>query len=98
MEVPADLTVDGRNLGRVTIRNASVSGALLETTLDLPLQSTVVLNISMPDAGNSATRTLDARVTRIDPTGIGIEWSDMAGVDVTDLLARASKNGTARKT
>lgn len=90
-EVPAELRVDDRNLGRVTIRNASVSGALLETPLDLPLQSDVVLNISMPDASDSAIRTLGARVVRIDPAGIGVEWRDMAGVDITDLLSRASK-------
>jgi hypothetical protein len=94
-ELPVRLGADGRVLGRGIIRNASVSGALIETALELPLHSNLVVTLTIPGKGSPAPRELPACVVRIDPAGIAVEWRDMASVDVTDLLARASDHGAA---
>ena len=92
LELPVQLGVDGRSLGRGTIRNASVSGALIETALDLPLSTNLVVTLTVPAGDTSAKRELCAQVIRLDPGGLGIEWRDMADVDITDLLGRVSTN------
>jgi hypothetical protein len=92
LEVPVRLGVAARQLGRGTIRNASISGALIETSLELPLHSNLIVTLTLPDGDAAVTRELRACVRRIDPAGIGIEWQDMGSVDISDLLARASNN------
>ena len=90
-ELPVRLCADGRTLGRGIIRNASLSGALIETALELPLHTNLVVTLTLPGKGAAATpRELVACVARVDPAGIAVEWRDMASVDVTDLLERAS--------
>ena len=90
-ELPISLSVDGRALGRGLIRNASISGALIETTLELPLHTNLVVTLTMPGGGApAAVRSLDACVVRLDPAGFGVEWRDMACADITDLLKQAS--------
>lgn len=93
LEVPVRLTFGGRALGRGTIRNASISGALIETALDFPLYTNLVVTVTTHDGGAPGTRELNACVVRTDPAGIGVEWRDMGSVDITDLLARASNYG-----
>jgi hypothetical protein len=92
LEVPVQLTVDGRALGRGTIRNTSISGALIETALDLPLYTNLVVTLTLPGGHTAGARTLSACVVRVDPAGIGVEWRDMGSMDITDLLARASNH------
>ena len=92
LEVPVRLGVAARQLGRGTIRNASISGALIETSLELPLHSNLIVTLTLPDGDAAVTRELRACVRRIDPAGIGVEWQDMGSVDISDLLARASNN------
>jgi hypothetical protein len=88
-DLPVRLSTDGRALGRGIIRNASLSGALIETALDLPLHTNLVVKLTIPGNGAPSPRELAACVVRVDPAGVGIEWRDMASVDVTDLLERA---------
>lgn len=92
-ELPVRLGVDGRALGRGIIRNASLSGAFIETALELPPHTNLVVTLTIPGKGAAAPRELVACVVRVDPAGIAVEWRDMASVDVTDLLARASDYG-----
>ena len=94
-ELPVLLGTDGRALGRGIIRNASLSGALIETALDLPLHANLFVRLTIPGKGAPSPRELAACVVRIDPAGLGVEWRDMASVDVTDLLERASSPGAA---
>ena len=95
LEVPVRLTVDGQSLGGGTIRNASISGALIETALDLPLHTNLVVTLTIPDGHAPGVRELTACVVRVDAAGIGIEWRDMGCVDITNLLKRASKHVAA---
>lgn len=90
MEVPVRLGVDARQLGRGTIRNASISGALIETPLELPLHTNLIVTLTLPNGDAAGTRELRACVRRIDPAGIAVEWQDMGSVDISDLLARAN--------
>ena len=92
LEVPVQLVVEGRALGRGTIRNASISGALIETALDLAMYTNLVVMLTLPEGNSPGRRELGACVVRVDPAGIGVEWRDMGSVDITDLLARASNN------
>ena len=91
LDVPVRLVVDGRS-GQGIIRNASISGALLETALELPLHSNLRVTLTTTDRGATVEHTLNACVVRVDPVeaGIGIEWRDMGCTDVVDLLDRAS--------
>jgi len=90
VDVHVDFQVDERLKGRGAIRNISISGALLETTLELPLHTNLVLTFSIPGKSAATKYTLDACVVRIDPVGLGIEWRDMGSVDVIDLLEHAT--------
>jgi hypothetical protein len=89
LEVPVRLGVDGRS-GRGIIRNASMSGALLETALELPLHTSLLVTLTISDQGATVEHALNACVVRVDPAGVGIEWRDMGCTDVVDLLDRAS--------
>ena len=92
-DLPVSLGVDGRAAGQGFIRNASVSGALIETALELPLHTNLVVTLTISGAGAPAVRALNACVVRLDTVGLGIEWRDMASVDITELLARAADAG-----
>jgi hypothetical protein len=90
LKLPVRLSVDGRTWGQGSIRNASISGALVETALDLPLHTNLVVTLTITGEHSPATRDLDACVVRLDPDGMGIEWRDMGGTDILDLLEQAS--------
>jgi hypothetical protein len=81
IEVPVVLAVDGRTLGRGLLRNASISGALIETALELPVFSNLVVTI--PAAGDLA-----ASIVRCAPGGFAVEWRDMACPSIVALLER----------
>lgn len=89
VEVQVGLLFDGREQARGTIRNASISGALIATSLELPLHANLVVTFSRPGK-SPATLALDACVVRLDPIGLAIEWRDMGSVDIVDLLEHAS--------
>jgi len=90
LEIPVTLAVAGRTLGRGVVRNASISGALIETALELPVFSNLV--VSLPSRGESAPRTADlhACLVRRAPAGFAVEWRDMACPSIVALLERAT--------
>lgn len=90
LNVTVRLSVAGQPLGRGTIRNASISGALIETPLDLPPHTNLTVTLTIQDGNAPSTRELSACLVRIDPAGFGVEWRDIGSVDVMDLIARAS--------
>lgn len=81
IDVPVRVAVGGRALGRGLLRNASVSGALIETALELPVFSNLVLSI--PAVGDLA-----ASIVRCEPGRFAVEWRDMACPLVVALLER----------
>jgi hypothetical protein len=84
------LSVDARTSGRGTIRNASVSGAFIETASALQQHTNLVVTLSIPTDESRAVHSLAACVVRVDAEGVGVEWRDIAGADVMDLLERAA--------
>jgi hypothetical protein len=83
VEVPVLLEVGARSLGRGVIRNASMSGALIETALELPVFGNLV--VSIPGVGNLA-----ASVVRCEPGRFAVEWRDMACPSIVALLERVT--------
>jgi len=88
-EVPVKLAAGGRTLARGILRNASISGGLIETALDLPVFSNLV--VSIPAVGDLA-----ASIVRCAPGRFAVEWRDMACPSIVALLERITgKRATA---
>ena len=83
VEVPVILAVGGRTRGRGLLRNASISGALIETALELPVFSNLV--VSVPNVGDLA-----ASIVRRAPGRFAVEWRDMACPSIVALLERVT--------
>jgi hypothetical protein len=77
---------EGAELGMANIANASISGAFLETTLKLPLNSNITLEAVSTASVALAGVKLAARVARVDPRGLGIEWRVLATPQILALL------------
>jgi hypothetical protein len=81
VEVPVRIEVGGRASARGILRNASISGALIETSLELPVFSNLM--VSIPAVGDLA-----ASIVRCLPGRFAIEWRDMACPSIVALLER----------
>lgn len=80
--------------GSGTLRDISLSGALIESALELPVFTNLVL--TFPPRGESAPgRSLAACVVRRSPTGVGVEWRDMACPTLMALLRDAGCETTS---
>ena len=85
LDAPAELSTtegvctDGR------VRNASLSGAFVETSARVPLLSRIALRPLI--AGGS---WLDACVVRVEATGLALEWLEPGLHPVSALLAMRS--------
>ena len=84
LDVPVSLWVEGRLSGRGLLRNASISGAYIETALELPVFSPVTVTFSKATAQVGT----EAAVVRTDTGGLGIEWRNMACPEIVALLER----------
>lgn len=82
MFTPADVATASGRACKVVVRNASLSGAFLETLAHLPVLSRIGLKARMPGAD-----WIEACVVRNDPRGVGVEWMDPALRSVSSLLA-----------
>ena len=83
------LSSSGAEIGMGSLANASISGAFLETAIQLPVDARITL-----EPISSAGVTLDgvkiaARVARVDTRGLGIEWRVMATPELLALLTAA---------
>ena len=95
LEVPVTLRVDGQTLGRGVLRSASISGALIETSLELPVYAHLLITLAA--AGNPAVSAapLHACVVRSEPCRLAVEWHDMACPQIVSMLERASGRAVA---
>jgi hypothetical protein len=76
----------GAELGMGSLANVSFSGAFLETSLELPVSASIT-----PEPLSSAGVALDdlkigARVARVEPHGVGIEWRTLLTPERLALL------------
>jgi len=84
------LGLNGTELGMGTLANASISGAFLETTLQLPVNANISLEpVSTAGVALEGVK-LSARVARVDRRGLGIEWRAMIKPQTLSLLTAAS--------
>jgi len=80
------LSNSGTEIGMGSIANASISGAFLETSIKLPVNANITLE-PISSAGDALQDLkLAARVARVDPRGLGIEWRVMATPQTLALL------------
>jgi hypothetical protein len=68
------------------IRNASISGALIETQARLAPLSPITVMIRIATGGREYHLDLAACVERCDRDAIAVEWRDMACEGLVDLL------------
>ena len=67
----------GAELGMGNLANVSISGAFLETSLQLPVNANITLE-PLTSAGVALDGLkLAARVARVERHGLGIEWNTM---------------------
>lgn len=71
--------------GRGRLRNISMSGAFLETSLPLPLYSQVAVAMLREDDSKHLVEFM-ATVVRTEPGGVGIEWHDTANGSICRLM------------
>jgi hypothetical protein len=81
LSIPAEIKAGDGRRGSATVRNASVSGAFLETDQKFPVLSRLCVRpLSRPEPG------LDAHVVRAEPDGVAVEWSHPGAHPVSDLM------------
>ena len=88
LEVPIRLYVEGRALGRGILRNASISGALIETALELSRYTNLAVSMPTMSEVTTGSHDLAACVVRQAPGGFAVEWRDMACPAIVTLLER----------
>jgi hypothetical protein len=92
VELPVSLAANGVT-GDGLLRDVSISGGLIETSLDLPVFTN--LTVRLPASGESAPRLeLAACVVRHSSEGVGVEWRDMACPMLLALLREAGCEAT----
>lgn len=93
VDLPVRLAMadDRRTVGR--LRNASISGALIECSIELPTYAW--LRVEILADGHHVTEPiyLSARVIRAERPCLGVEWRERAPVALVELLKRASGDG-----
>ena len=67
------------------VRNVSLSGAFIETTVDLPLYSRLALSVM----GNESAKhpvEIAATVVRVEHDGVGVEWCETPAGSICPVL------------
>ena len=90
LEVPVRLELKHRKLGSGLLRNASISGAFIETSAELPLFTNLVVALPAVNRTGEHSAELGACVVRVTPYGFAVEWRDMACPAVEAMLEKAS--------
>jgi CubicO group peptidase (beta-lactamase class C family) len=90
VEAPVRLYLDDAALGRGLLRNISTSGALIETSLQIPVFANLV--VALPTIGEASPQIheLAASVVRRVPAGVAVEWRDMACPAIVALIERVT--------
>lgn len=90
LEVPVRLYFNDAALGRGLLRNVSASGALIETSLEIPVFANLV--VALPASGEASPQIheLPASVVRRVPAGVAVEWRDMACPAIVALIERVT--------
>ena len=93
LDVPAEILNGDGMLARAVVKNASLSGAFLETSMKLPPLSRVY--VTLPVTGH----LLDACVVRVQSTGLALEWLERGSHLAPALLSmRRNSRGDVLQT
>src|SRR6185436_11090670 len=90
LEVPVTLVLDGRPLGHGLLRDASISGALIETALELPVFANLTVVLPMTGEAVAGPHELAACVVRCETARVAVEWRDMQCAAIVALLKKIS--------
>ncbi len=85
VDLPVHVLEEGHDAVPGTLKNLSLSGALLKSNQDLRLHSLIGVRIERPPPLADAC-VVKARVSRKPAHGIGIEWCEFAPAVVKDWL------------
>jgi len=88
LPVRLELTESRSATGRM--RNASVSGALIECALELPNFATLRVEILADGQHLPEPIHLSARVIRAEHPCLGVEWRELAPQSLVELLRKTS--------
>ena len=83
------VNADGAS-GSGHLRDVSLSGAFLETSLSLALNSTITVHVRR-DESRKGDIVMNATVMRLADNGAGVEWLDVAGDMVCEQLGCAER-------
>ena len=90
LDIPVEISASGRHLGHGRLRNASISGGFIETSLEQPVFFNLVVTLPALAGCTALPGDLAASVVRRDAAGFAVEWRDMACVRVNELLEKIS--------
>ena len=89
LECPALLLLHDDSIAEGQLRNASISGAWIETDARLPVYT--ALTVIVPAGAGMRRRAIEltACVVRTAPGGVAVEWRDMGVPTLVRLLQEA---------
>src|SRR5262245_46865621 len=76
------------------VRNASISGALIDTAARLPVYTSVNVVLSVAVRSGRRSIELPACVVRTSRAGVAVEWRDMGVPTLVSLLREAGGDET----
>ncbi len=88
INVPVRLDARPHALAFGRLRDASVSGAYIETAFELPLWTRISVELDWGRFQRDETRRVAAYVARRDAGGIGLEWCELAPRPIVSLIRR----------
>jgi hypothetical protein len=85
VDLPVEVLEEGRAKLSGHLKNISLSGALLQSGVDLHLHALIGVRIAAASS-SAGSYVLKARVSRKPSHGVGIEWCEFAPPVVKDML------------
>jgi PilZ domain len=89
VDIPVQISVNALTDADASLKNLSLSGALVKADVDLGLHALIQVNIKMPSPSQQAAK-ITAFVSRKTKGGAGVEWCEFAPSVVKDLLRSPS--------
>jgi PilZ domain len=90
LDLPVTLYAGLGAIARGRIANASLSGALVCTDVQLPLLARVRVEVD-DDYTSCAPHLVEAYVVRRSAVGLGLEWTDFSPPAIAALLGRGAR-------
>lgn len=89
VNIPVHVSAHALSGAEGCMQNLSLSGALMNASVDLGLHSLIEVTITMPSQSQRA-EVITAYVSRKVKDGVGIEWCEFAPSVIKDLLRSPS--------